>query len=350
MAGNRYQFTPEFSSEPPLEFARGNYGMNGGSNCSRSDPGSTAAPQGDLPLLTIDEEHEEFRYLGTGVSGINSPLSYSDFTNGAATLIAIDELRAGIHPIDGRGVWAFGQFGGSITWAHGVNGDDFAPNHQWPRADDIQGCGDLHQIVGTQTLMDARMPCVDYVDLNQQATARSQHAGGVHTLYVDGHVGWIADAVDPGLWHVLHSRETPAAVLEGPLDVRLRKTNELRDASSPPRRDIPVDAPEKISNSLGMSFVLLPSGEFEMGLGDQGYPPPPPAAPTHHIELTRPFYLGQHEVTQSQFESVMGRNPSHHRSPLERAASTADYPVEQVTWDDAADGGRMGICLQREGG
>ena len=46
----------------------------------------------------------------------------------------------------------------------------------------------------------------------------------------------------------------------------------------------------------------------------------------HEVELTRGFWLGETEVTQRQWEAVMGSNPSHFRG--------ADLPVEQVSWDD----------------
>ena len=45
------------------------------------------------------------------------------------------------------------------------------------------------------------------------------------------------------------------------------------------------------------------------------------------VEITRPFYLGVHEVTQAQYEAVIGRNPSGFKG--------AAHPVEQVNWDDA---------------
>jgi len=332
---NPYLFSVEYSSDAPIEFARGNYGFNGGTHNGRADAGSTAAPQGDHPKLILDEERGEFRYLGSGIGGINWPLSRSELTNGQSTMIVIDELRAGIDPIDPRGVWSFGQIGGSITWAHGVNGDDFAPNQQWQRADDVQGCRELHLRVGTEALMSARMPCVDYVDLNQQATARSQHRSGVHALFADGQVRLIADAIDPGLWHVLHSRETPKDTFSGELNLLLARTNELTDAQPAPKISWSADTATVLSNSIGMDFVLIPVGEFQMGVPDQGFGPAPPETPPHLVRITSSFMLGQKEITQQQFEVVLKLNPSHHTVAVTSIATTADFPVEQVSWSDA---------------
>jgi sulfatase modifying factor 1 len=47
----------------------------------------------------------------------------------------------------------------------------------------------------------------------------------------------------------------------------------------------------------------------------------------HKVTLTKGFYLGKHEVTQAQWEKVMGSNPSHCKG--------ATLPVEKVSWDEA---------------
>lgn len=63
--------------------------------------------------------------------------------------------------------------------------------------------------------------------------------------------------------------------------------------------------PVEYSNSLGMTFVLVPPGTFLMGSPDDepdrnpgGYD----EGPRHEVTITRPFYLGKHEVTFGQFE------------------------------------------------
>jgi formylglycine-generating enzyme required for sulfatase activity len=51
--------------------------------------------------------------------------------------------------------------------------------------------------------------------------------------------------------------------------------------------------------------------------------------PAHEVTLTKPFYLGRFEVTQEQYQQIMGTNPS--------AFKGRDLPVEQVSWDDAQE-------------
>jgi formylglycine-generating enzyme required for sulfatase activity len=63
------------------------------------------------------------------------------------------------------------------------------------------------------------------------------------------------------------------------------------------------------------------------------------------VELTRDFYLGVHPVTQAQFEHLMGNNPSHFTG---EKGGGPDYPVEQVTWDEAVEFCRRLSALEVE--
>src|SRR5205085_2514400 len=58
-----------------------------------------------------------------------------------------------------------------------------------------------------------------------------------------------------------------------------------------------------IENSIGMRFALIPAGTFWMGSpDDEGEPN---EHPRHHVEITRPFFLGAFAVTQEQYRLVM---------------------------------------------
>ncbi|MDE0867344.1 MAG: formylglycine-generating enzyme family protein [Rubripirellula sp.] len=95
----------------------------------------------------------------------------------------------------------------------------------------------------------------------------------------------------------------------------------------------PVELPlPESANSIGMKFKLIPAGKFTMGEGDEEYAAyvPGPGRLRHEVTLTKPFKMGVHEVTQTQYEQVMGVNPS-------RFKFGAYYPVEKVSWDDALE-------------
>ena len=80
------------------------------------------------------------------------------------------------------------------------------------------------------------------------------------------------------------------------------------------------------TNSLGMTFVLLPAGTFTMG-SPSDEPGRYYDETQHQVTLTQPFYMQTTEVTQAQWEAVMGSNPSYF-------SGCPTCPVEMVSWDD----------------
>src|SRR5438128_4600157 len=61
-----------------------------------------------------------------------------------------------------------------------------------------------------------------------------------------------------------------------------------------------------IENSIGMRFVLIPSGTFFMGSPDgKGFAD---EHPRHEVEISRLFWMGAFPVTQEQYQRVMGMN------------------------------------------
>lgn len=102
---------------------------------------------------------------------------------------------------------------------------------------------------------------------------------------------------------------------------RLRSALQLRAT----QLGVTVTVSHKIwRNSLGMEFILIPAGEFSMGSED-GYDN---EKPVHLVRITKPFYLGTYQVTQEQWQAVMGNNPSHFTGDPNR-------PVDTVSWHDA---------------
>jgi formylglycine-generating enzyme required for sulfatase activity len=81
--------------------------------------------------------------------------------------------------------------------------------------------------------------------------------------------------------------------------------------------------PKTLRNSIGMEFVLIPAGTFMMGSATGNAD----ERPVHRVTLSKPFYMGKYEVTQEQWQAVMGDNPSMFQVDLRQ-------PVEQVWWDD----------------
>jgi sulfatase modifying factor 1 len=104
------------------------------------------------------------------------------------------------------------------------------------------------------------------------------------------------------------------------------------------------------TNDLGMKFVLIKPGKMIVGkfqptVGKkdfQGNPLPEKlvktslemaskdAMPGFTVTIPNPYYIGVFEITQSQWQEVMGNNPS-----VFKKDSLANYPVDNITWEDA---------------
>lgn len=120
-----------------------------------------------------------------------------------------------------------------------------------------------------------------------------------------------------------------------------------------------------VKNSIGMTLVSIPAGSFDQGAPPidckkpdcpkndpftavnealeclrkarsvcNGRQPMTDEIPQHKVTLTRPFYMSSTEVTQRQWFTVMGDNPSAFKSERLKHRSE-DNPVEQVTYKDA---------------
>jgi formylglycine-generating enzyme required for sulfatase activity/serine/threonine protein kinase/Leucine-rich repeat (LRR) protein len=154
----------------------------------------------------------------------------------------------------------------------------------------------------------------------------------------DGWYGWPADA-------------PPAAI--APFDAEQAEAHQEAWAKY-------LGVPVEYINSIGMKFRLVPPGEFLMGSTPEEIEAALEIAaksnlnvernrewirsegPRHEVVLTQPLYLGITEVTQAQYEQVMGTNPSHFSAGGEgkdkvAGLDTQNHPVEMVSWHDAAE-------------
>ena len=83
-----------------------------------------------------------------------------------------------------------------------------------------------------------------------------------------------------------------------------------------------------LGNGVKLELVLIPAGKFLMG-SPEAEKDRKPEETQHEVTLTKPFYLGKFEVTQEQYQQVIGVNPNQFKG--------RDLPVEQVSWDDAQE-------------
>jgi formylglycine-generating enzyme required for sulfatase activity len=98
-------------------------------------------------------------------------------------------------------------------------------------------------------------------------------------------------------------------------------------------------AATSITNSLGMKFVKIAAGKFVMGSPVEELHRESDET-QHEVVITKDLWIGVHEVTQGQYERIMGKNPSFFSAGgvgKERVKDrdTFDHPVERVSWHDA---------------
>jgi formylglycine-generating enzyme required for sulfatase activity len=134
----------------------------------------------------------------------------------------------------------------------------------------------------------------------ESAVAKIQEAQGQVV------VGYLVEI--PGKWARAKTKQAPAKVVKG----RLRAGQVWRDPF------------------LRMSFVWVPGGCFEMGCGDWTGDCSDNEKPLHRVCLNG-FWMARHEVTQGQWQRIMGYNSS----AFKRCGSLC--PVEKVSWTEALE-------------
>lgn len=99
-----------------------------------------------------------------------------------------------------------------------------------------------------------------------------------------------------------------------------------------------------LMNSIGMEFLLIPAGEFMMGASDNDSQALPFERPQHRVRISRPFYLARFEVTQAEWEAVIGSNPYdrarsnpfYNLPGMAKRITRSNHPAT-VSWNDAQE-------------
>lgn len=87
---------------------------------------------------------------------------------------------------------------------------------------------------------------------------------------------------------------------------------------------ITIDVP---GTSESFTMILVKPGMFEMGATPEQSSKEDDEKPVHWVKITKPYYIGETEVTQALWEAVMGNNPSSFVDEVN--------PVEGISWADA---------------
>ena len=89
---------------------------------------------------------------------------------------------------------------------------------------------------------------------------------------------------------------------------------------------------EQIAENINLEMVYVPSGSFTMGSSLEEASSLSRERPQHLVNVPA-FLMGKYPITQAQYESVMGSNPSRFKDKPD----SPSRPVEQVSWEDAQE-------------
>ncbi len=85
---------------------------------------------------------------------------------------------------------------------------------------------------------------------------------------------------------------------------------------------------EDLGNGVMLEMVEIPSGTFYMGSPENETGRTNSEGPRHQVTV-KSFFIAKYPLTQAQYQSIMGYNPSHFKGD--------NRPVEKVSWDDAVE-------------
>jgi formylglycine-generating enzyme required for sulfatase activity len=128
----------------------------------------------------------------------------------------------------------------------------------------------------------------------------------------------------------LAGNAAPAEEIPGwPFDAKAAARDQ---AAAAQQLGVPVERELVLGDGVKLQLILVPSGRFRMGspmteVGRESGKCAPENQ--HEVILTRPFYIGKTEVSQEQFQALMGVNPCKKQG--------AKLPVETVTWEQSVE-------------
>ena len=90
---------------------------------------------------------------------------------------------------------------------------------------------------------------------------------------------------------------------------------------------LPLNTELNLGKVVRLKLAFIPAGTFLMGSPGNEDGSSDDEGPQHEVTLTRPLYMGIHQVTQEEYEAVTGKLPSHF-------FGGKTNPVECVSWDE----------------
>ena len=127
---------------------------------------------------------------------------------------------------------------------------------------------------------------------------------------------------------LLDEAEAAKVAAEAAAERERKKAEAAAEAARRWAEELPEEARKRAEAAIaGMEFVWVPAGEFQMGsTGSEDS-----EQPVTQVRISRGYWLGKYEVTQGQWQALMGSNPSYYKS------YGTNCPVERVSWEDVQE-------------
>lgn len=93
------------------------------------------------------------------------------------------------------------------------------------------------------------------------------------------------------------------------------------------------DSAQIEAGNVSFEMVYVAPGDFRMGATAEQKGTEPNEIPSHDVKITKGYWIGKMEVTQEQWQQVMGKNPSLFKG--EAGKENLQLPVNGVTWAEA---------------
>jgi formylglycine-generating enzyme required for sulfatase activity len=134
----------------------------------------------------------------------------------------------------------------------------------------------------------------------------------------------------PFLYQVAKIRVTESKETKGILGIGAKSKQKKIEIVKSPREG--RQFVEQIAEDLMLEMVYVPSGDYVMGAPDKEESSYAHERPQHLVTVSA-FLMGKYPITQAQYESVMGKNPSRFKDKPD----SPSRPVENVSWEDAQE-------------
>ena len=343
----------DFDGDGLLELVNAAATVHNGAVGTARDGVGTQTTDGDFYTIVIDENgNEEWtaEYSADGESDGTIRAKFADLDrDGELEVVAFEEHdptyyhgTSQIHLLDPSDGQILTSFDGSrdVAWSEALVADFAADgtNQILTRASD-----------STYYRLDHSLQVLDTgsTDLALVVANDLDGDGAIEVIVQQGSVLRVLDGELREEWH----HELPAEITSvGLSDLDGGGSNEVLvlaggtlyvlgapgGAEPPPEEaqpgegEITVDLP----GGATMEFVWIEPGTFTMGSPESEPGRSDDEGPQHEVTISRGFWLGKYEVTQGQWESVMGTTPWSGRSYVQ---ANAELPAVYISWEDVQE-------------